>query len=67
MECMTVVELVEKLEARDYRVDAIARIIGYCLMIQRLGWDALKLRRSARFNLEKLFRALEVDPLLVDL
>lgn len=38
---MTVPDLVRKLKEGQHRADAIARILGYVVMIQRLGWDGL--------------------------
>lgn len=64
---MTVVELVEKLKASHHRGDAIARILGYIVMIQRLGWDRVPINRSARFNLERTFKLLEIDPAAVEI
>ena len=64
---MTVPELVEKLKAGHHRADAIARIIGYIVMIQRMGWDKLPLNRTARFGLEKTLRLLEIDPLTIEI
>lgn len=64
---MTVLELVAKLVAAKQRADAVARIVGYIVMIQRLGWDDLPLNRTARHNLEKTFRLLEIDPHKVEL
>jgi len=63
---MTVVELVQKLKAGQHRADAIARIIGYAAMIQRLGWDDLPINRISKYNLEKTFRLLEIDPLSIE-
>jgi hypothetical protein len=59
---MTVIDLVAKLKANDYRVDAIARIVGYIVLIQGIGWDELNLSRTARHNLQKIFRTLGIDP-----
>jgi hypothetical protein len=59
---MTVVDLVHKLKAGQHRADAIARIIGYAAMIQRLGWDELPINRISKYNLEKTFRLLNIDP-----
>ena len=64
---MTVVELVAKLQASHHRVDAIARIVGYVVMIQRMGWDNMPLNRTAKFGLQRTFRLLEIDPLSVEL
>jgi len=64
---MTVVDLVDKLRASQYRADAVARVIGYVVMIQRLGWDGLKVTRMARHNIEKTFKSLGVDPFSVEL
>ncbi|MBV9852105.1 MAG: hypothetical protein JO250_20765 [Armatimonadetes bacterium] len=64
---MTVVDLVAKLRAGQHRADAIARIVGYIVMIQRLGWDDLPLNRVSKYNLEKTFRLLEIDPHQVEL
>ncbi len=59
---MTVVDLVAKLRASQYRADAIARMIGYVAMIQRLGWDELNISRQSKHSLLKTFRALGIDP-----
>ena len=65
---MTVVELVDILKANDERVDAIARIVGYAVMIQRLGgMDKLPMNRISRYNLEKTFRLLGVDPATLEI
>ncbi len=64
---MTVVDLVAKLKAAQHRADAIARIIGYVVMIQRLGWDNVPVNRITRYNLEKTFRLLEIDPHSVEI
>jgi hypothetical protein len=59
---MTIPELVEKLQANQYRTDAIARIIGYIVMIQGLGWDELRLSRQSKSGLQKTFRSIGIDP-----
>ena len=59
---MTVPDLVAKLRASQYRADAIARIIGYVVMIQGLGWDELNLSRQSKYALIKTFRSLGIDP-----
>ena len=64
---MTVVDLVAKLKAGQHRADAIARVIGYVVMIQRLGWDNLPVNRITKYNLEKMFRFLEIDPHSVEI
>jgi hypothetical protein len=64
---MTVVELVNKLKAGRHRADAIARIVGYVVMIQRLGWEGLPMNRTSVWKLEKSFKLLEIDPLTVEL
>lgn len=64
---MTVVDLVAKLKAGQHRADAIARIVGYVVMIQRLGWDELPINRVTRYTLEKTFRLLEIDPHSVEI
>jgi hypothetical protein len=64
---MTIVDLVAKLREAQHRADAIARIIGYTVMIQRLGWDNLPVNRITRYNLEKMFRLLEIDPHSVEI
>lgn len=64
---MTVVQLVEKLRASHHRADAIARIIGYIVMIQRLGWDSLPINRITRYSLEKTFRLLDIDPTAIEI
>jgi hypothetical protein len=64
---MTVVELVEKLKASQHRADVIARIIGYVVMVQRLGWDNLPINRATRYNLEKDFRLLGIDPFSIEI
>lgn len=63
---MTVIELVTKLTASQHRADVIARIIGYAAMIQRLGWDNLPINRASRYNIERDFRMLEIDPLSIE-
>jgi len=64
---MTVVELVNKLKQSQQRADAIARVIGYVVMIQRLGWDELPMNRTSKWKLEKMFKLLGVDPLKVEI
>ncbi len=64
---MTVIDLVAKLKAGQHRADTIARIIGYVVMIQRLGWDDLPVNRITKYNLEKMFRLLEIDPYTVEI
>lgn len=64
---MTVPDLVAKLKASQHRADTIARIVGYTVMIQHLGWDNLPVNRITRYNLEKMFRLLEIDPLAVEI
>jgi hypothetical protein len=59
---MTVSELVERLEASQYRTDVIARMIGYVVLIKRSGWEGLRLSRAAKFALIKNFRSLGIDP-----
>ena len=66
MGCMTVVELVEKLKAGNHRADVIARLVGYAAMIQRLGWDNLPINRASRYNLERDFRMLDIDPFKIE-
>ena len=64
---MTVVALVEKLKQGHHRADAIARIIGYVVMIQRLGWDGVPVNRTSRYKLVRDFKMLDIDPLSVEL
>lgn len=64
---MTVVDLVAKLRASQLRADAIARIVGYVVMIQRLGWDDLPVNRITRYSLEKTFRLLDIDPRTIEI
>ena len=59
---MTVTELVTSLKENQHRADAIARIIGYVAMIQHMGWDELPMNRISKYNLEKTFRLLGIDP-----
>jgi hypothetical protein len=63
---MTVVELVEKLKASHHRGDAIARVIGYVVMIQRLGWENLPVNQTTRYNLKSMFKSLDVDPFAIE-
>ncbi len=64
---VTVVDLVAKLRADQHRGDVIARIVGYVVMIQRLGWEELPLNRIAKYNLKKTFRLLNIDPLQIEI
>jgi len=64
---MTVIDLVKKLKEGEHRADAIARIIGYVVMIQRLGWDGLPVNRTSKYKLIRDFKMLEIDPLSVEL
>ena len=61
------VELVQKLKENHHRADAIARIIGYVVMIQRLGWEGLPVNRTSRYKLVRDFKMLEIDPLSVEI
>lgn len=63
---MTVIELVEKLNASQHRADAIARVVGYAAMIQKLGWDNLPVSRESVWRIEKMFRLLDLDPFTVE-
>lgn len=63
---MTVVELVEKLKASHHRGDAIARVIGYIVMIQRLGWENLPVNQTTRYNLKSMFKSLDIDPFVIE-
>lgn len=63
---MTIVQLVAELRASHHRADVIARIVGYIVMIQRLGWDDLPLNRIAKYNLQKTFKLLDIDPTSVE-
>ena len=64
---MTVVALVEKLKASHHRGDAIARIIGYIVLIQRLGWENLPVNQTTKYNLKAMFRNLDIDPAAIEL
>ena len=64
---VTVVDLVAKLREDQHRGDVIARIVGYVVMVQRLGWDGLPLNRIAKYNLQKTFRLLNIDPLQIEI
>ena len=59
---MTVPDLVTKLRASQYRADAIARLIGYVAIIQKIGWDELNLSRQSKYALLKTFRSLGINP-----
>jgi hypothetical protein len=64
---MTVPDLVARMKAAGNRADVIARLIGYIAMIQHLGWDNLPCSRVTRFELQRTFRHLEIDPLKLEL
>jgi len=64
---MTVPDLVAKLKASNHRADSIARIIGWVTLIQHVGWENLPGNRGTRFNIERTFRQLEIDPMKVDI
>lgn len=64
---MTVVDLVSRLQESEQRADAIARVLGYVVMIQRLGWDGMPISRSSKWKIEKMFKLLGVDPHSVEL
>jgi hypothetical protein len=63
---MTVTDLVAKLQKSQHRADAIARVVGYAAMIQKLGWDNLPVSRESLWRIEKMFRLLDLDPLKVE-
>jgi hypothetical protein len=64
---MTVPDLVQKLEASQFRTDVVARMVGYAVMIKLSGWENLKLKRAAFYALKKNFAALSIDPEALDL
>jgi len=59
---MTVPDLVAKLRASQFRADAIARLIGYVAIIQKMGWDELHISRQSKHALLKTFRSLGINP-----